>query len=363
MKKVLFVVISLELGGTENYLLRFLEFTKNKKMKPVVLCKGGVTGSLEKKYSELGVRIVKMKVSNLPSINWINFYFFLKKEKFDLITDFTGNFAGITLSISKFIGIEKRIVFYRKSTNLFNEDKFRLYYNSFLNKLTYNFSTKILSNSNDALNFFYPNKINKVENKFRVIRNGIPLSIFNNKVDTDQLRKSMNIPSEAFIVGHIGRFHPDKNHQTILKVAKNILKKHNNVFFLLIGRNVKNALSKNNVHERIVLSEQRSDVPDILQIMDAFYFPSISEGQPNALIEAMVSGLPFVASDIATVRESVPESYHHYLVPFNDISRAEKILTYFIKKNSKPLFNKAKQFALIEYNSDDRFFDFYKEIR
>ena len=363
MKKVLFVVVSLELGGTENYLLRFLEFSKNKGIEPIVLCKRGVTGSLEKKYSALGVKIYKIKVSNLPSTSWINFYSFLKKERFDVITDFTGNFAGITLTISKLVGINKRIVFYRRSTNPFNEDLFRLFYNSLLNKLTFYFSTKILSNSDDALNFFYPNKICENKNKFRVIRNGIPLSLFNNKIDIDQLRRSINIPKEAFIIGHIGRFHPDKNHHSIISVANNILKKHNDVFFLLIGRNVKKGLSKNNVHERIVLSEQRSDVPDILQIMDAFYFPSISEGQPNALIEAMISGLPFVASDIATIKESVPESYHHYLVPINDIYRAEKILTKFIKKNSKPLFKKVKQFALSEYNSDDRFFDFYSEIK
>lgn len=363
MKKVLFVVISLELGGTENYLLRFLDFIKNKKIEPVVLCKRGVTGSLEKKYSALGVRIVKMKVSNLPDISWIKFYLFLKKEKFHVITDFTGNFSGITLGISKLIGLKKRIVFYRKSTNLFNEDKFRLYYNSLLNKLTFNYSTKILSNSDDALNFFYSKKINKKKNKFRVIRNGIPLSRFNNKINTNQIRKSINIPKEAFIIGHIGRFHPDKNHHSVINVANNILKKYDNVFFLLIGRNVKKVLSKNNVHERIVFSEQRSDVPDILQIMDAFYFPSISEGQPNALIEAMVTGLPFVASDIATVKESVPENYHQYLVPFNDIYKAEKILTNFINKKSKPLFEQAKQFALSKYNSEDRFLDFYNEIK
>ena len=104
MKKVLFVVISLELGGTENYLLRFLDFTKNKKIKPVVLCKRGVTGSLEKKYLALGVRLIKMRVNNLPSISWIRFYNFLKNEKIDTVCDFTGNFAGITLAISRFVG-------------------------------------------------------------------------------------------------------------------------------------------------------------------------------------------------------------------------------------------------------------------
>ena len=363
MRKILFVVVSLELGGTENYLLRFLEFIKDKNIEPVVLCKRGVTGSLEKKYSELGIRLVKMKVNNLPSISWMKFYCFLQEERFDVISDFTGNFAGITLFISKWIGVEKRIVFYRKSTNLFKEDKFRLYYNSLLCKLLFYSSTKILSNSDEALNFFYPEKINTENNKFIVIRNGLELAKFNNTRNTEQLRKSLNIPSEAFLIGHIGRYHPHKNHEAVVNVANNILNKHHNVYFLIIGRGVKEGLSNVKLHDRIILSDERSDIPDILRIMDAFYFPSIAEGQPNALIEAMVSGLPFVASDIGTVKESIPERYYKYLVPVDDIHKAEICLTEFIQKNSKSLFFEAQQFALSKYNSEDRFLDFYNELK
>ena len=361
-KKILFIVVTLELGGTENYLLRFLDFTKNKNIEPIILCKRGVTGSLENKFLALGAKIVKMRVNNLPSTSWLHFYNFLKNEKIDTVCDFTGNFSAIILAISKLIGIKKRLVFYRKSTNLFKEDMFRLFYNSLLNKLTFNYSTKILSNSDDALNFFYPKKINKMNNKFKVIRNGLPLKNFNNVINKKKLRLFLKIPDKAFLIGHVGRFHPDKNHEAVVKVANNILKKHNNVYFLIIGRNVKKSLFKNKVHERIILSDERSDIPDILQIMDAFYFPSISEGQPNALIEAIATGLPFVASDIATIKETVPEIYHRYLVPFYDICKAEKILTDFVNKNSKQLFNQAKQFILSKYNAEDRFTDFYNEL-
>ena len=363
MKKVLFVVHSLESGGTENYLLRFLDFIKNKKIDPVVLCKFGLGGSLEKKYLALGIKVVKFKINYFPTISWIKFYFFLKKEKFDVISDFTGNFAGITLTISKLVGIKKRIVFYRKSTNLFKEDLFRLFYNSLLKKLTFKNSTKILSNSDDALNFFYSNKIKKDKNRFMVIRNGLPLTKFNNIINTNQLRKSFNIPKKAFIIGHVGRFHPDKNHETVVNVANKIMKKHHNVYFLLIGRDVKKGLSNNKVNKRIIFSNERSDIAEVLQIMDAFYFPSISEGQPNALIEAMATRLPFVASDIATIKETVPKNYHKYLVPSNDIYQAEKILTDFINKIPKSSFNQLQQFTFDKYNHDDRFMEFYNELK
>ena len=134
------------------------------------------------------------------------------------------------------------------------------------------------------------------------------------------------------------------------------------MYFLLCGRGVKEGIGVKNLNKRMIVSGVRFDIPEILQIMDAFYFPSISEGQPNALIEAIVSGLPFVASNIATIKESVSENYYKYLVPANDVERAENILTSFINKNSKDLFKEAKEIAISNFNSNDRFQEFYNEI-
>ena len=221
MKKVLFICVSLDLGGTENYILRFYEAVKNKNIELVVLCKRGVGGSLEDKYLALGIRVEKLKIYNLPLRSFVLFYQFLKKEKFNTVCDFTGNFSGITLLASKLAGVNKRIIFYRKSTNLFKEDKLRLLYNKWLNRLALNNSTKILSNSHDAFNFFYSNQNTKTK-KFKVIRNGIPIDKFNNRVNVSKLRHSLGISENTFVIGHVGRFHKDKNHKTIISVAESL---------------------------------------------------------------------------------------------------------------------------------------------
>lgn len=64
----------------------------------------------------------------------------------------------------------------------------------------------------------------------------------------------------------------------------------------------------------------RSDVPKLLNIFDLFFFPSITEGQPNSLIEAMVSGLPIIASDILPIQETVPNGFISKLKPPTDYS-------------------------------------------
>jgi glycosyltransferase involved in cell wall biosynthesis len=64
----------------------------------------------------------------------------------------------------------------------------------------------------------------------------------------------------------------------------------------------------------------------VYRALDLFYFPSITEGQPNALIEAILSGVPFIASNIQPIKEIIPEKFQDYLLEADDIENTiEKI--------------------------------------
>jgi glycosyltransferase involved in cell wall biosynthesis len=361
-KKVLFLVVTLEVGGTEVYLLRFIRYIKERNLDLFVLCKRGVSGQLERRFLDLGVEIIYEPLTNFPGRSWLKFLKILNYHKFDSVVDFTGNFSGVPLFLSKLSGIRTRLVFYRKSTNLFEETPMRLILNRLLNILTYRSATKVLSNSKDALSFFYPKKILDNETKFKTISNGVFVEEYNKGIDKDDLRKSLGIPANAFVIGHVGRFHSHKNHLNISKLAKNILPEMQEVYFLLIGRGVKKGFQDLLDHERIVISDVRFDIPNVLQIMDAFYFPSISEGHPNALIEAMISGVPFIASNIPTVKESIPEDYHQYLIDPNDISGVSEIVNRFRKKDFRSQFVKAQKHAIKTFDSKSKFKEFFEQL-
>ena len=79
------------------------------------------------------------------------------------------------------------------------------------------------------------------------------------------------------------------------------------------------AVSQKGLVGKVRLMGNRRDVLDILKCLDVYYFPSISEGQPNALIEAMASGVPIVASNYESIVESVPEHVRPNLVSPYDI--------------------------------------------
>lgn len=108
----------------------------------------------------------------------------------------------------------------------------------------------------------------------------------------------------------------------IIKCAIELCKKHNDIHFVLIGHGVDDAytsiIEQNNLSCQVHLLGYRKDVMQLLKCADCYYFPSLNEGQPNALIEAMVSGLPFVASDIAPIKEATPDFIHPYLINPND---------------------------------------------
>lgn len=364
MTKILFIVTGLEVGGIETYLLRFLKFSQGK-IKATVLCKNGKGGTLEEEYLEVGAKIIKQKLGYVSVGSFLNLYQMLKKEKYDAVCDFTGDFAGVPLTLAKLANIETRLSFYRGSQHRFKQDYFRLFYNKIVNNLVSKNATKILSNSQAALNFFHPTWKENKEN-FSVIRNGVPLALFKQKFNKVELREELNIPQDAFVIGHVGRFDSAKNHKTIIKVANSLCGKYDNVYFLLCGLGVesgiKGIVQEGTINEKVIMPGLRKDIPKLLRIMDAFYFPSVTEGQPNALIESMVVGLPFVASNIEPIKECVPKDFQDCLVLPEDAIGAINKLSLYIEEKNNMRFNTVQQYARKEFQAESKFQEFLNEL-
>lgn len=328
MKKVLFIITSPESGGTETYLLRFLNFSSSIN-NCTVLCKKSIDGNLASKFEKLCKLDYIGRLGYVNPLPYIKLLFFLKKNKFDSVCDFTGNFSALDIFCSKLMKVPVRISFYRESRNQFKPTLFKRFYAHIAAKMAYKFSTKILSNSEEALNYFYPGWRNNDINKCLVIYNGFDMRLLSKKTK-HEIRSQLNIPLSSFVICHTGRYTAAKNHEMIIKCAEKICSKYEDIIFLLVGSNVNEVyneeIKRNNLGKQIRLLGYRSDVLDILKCADLFYFPSLNEGQPNALIEAMASGLPFIASNIPTIRETVPPSCVNSLIdPTNLIENIDAI--------------------------------------
>ena len=134
-----------------------------------------------------------------------------------------------------------------------------------------------------------------------VLNNGIDFSRFERKFDTMEIRKMNNIPNNAFVIGHVGRFSPEKNHLFLIDVFAEIHKQRKDAFLLLIGSgpemdSVKAKLKSLNLDDQCIILSNRTDIPALLSAMDVFIFPSEYEGLGISLIEAQLKGLRCIVS-------------------------------------------------------------------
>jgi glycosyltransferase involved in cell wall biosynthesis len=111
--------------------------------------------------------------------------------------------------------------------------------------------------------------------------------------------------TNSFVVGHVGRYHPAKNHTFILDVFSEVLKLQPNSFLLLVGvnegiRELENKIQKLHLQNNVIFAGVQPNVSDYLQAMDVFLFPSLYEGLPGAVLEAQTAGLRCFISDTIT---------------------------------------------------------------
>jgi glycosyltransferase involved in cell wall biosynthesis len=143
-----------------------------------------------------------------------------------------------------------------------------------------------------------------------VIGNGIDPAPVATPAERDAIRAELGIDPSDIVVGHVARFHPMKDHVTFLRAAMLALETDPAIKVLLVGRDVSAAnpvlrplLAAPALAGRVIALGERRDVPRLLGAMDIFCQSSFSEGFPNAVLEAAVAGLPFVATDVGATSE------------------------------------------------------------
>jgi glycosyltransferase involved in cell wall biosynthesis len=103
-----------------------------------------------------------------------------------------------------------------------------------------------------------------------------------------------------FVIGHVGRFAPDKNHPFILETFKQVLQRRPAVLVLVGAGAMRSELERRVREEKIenvIFVGHKENVCEALSAMDCFLFPSLAEGLGNAVVEAQISGLQCFVSE------------------------------------------------------------------
>lgn len=125
------------------------------------------------------------------------------------------------------------------------------------------------------------------------------------KENRQSVRARLGLAKNALVIGHVGRFQVQKNHEKIIEIFCEIEKKEPEARLCLIGdgelkEQIQEQAGKAGVLDKIIFTGVCPDVERYLSAMDVFLFPSLFEGLPFTLLEAQANGLPCVISDQIT---------------------------------------------------------------
>jgi glycosyltransferase involved in cell wall biosynthesis len=172
--------------------------------------------------------------------------------------------------------------------------------------------------------------------KVHVIPNGVDTERFRPSSVTAELRTELQIAAGAPVVGIVAALRPEKNHALFLQVAADIARQVPEAVFVVVGEGperprLERLASELEIAPSVRFLGTRSDVPEILSLLDVFVLTSHNEANPVSILEAMSCERPVVATDVGSVRETVLEGRTGRLVGPGDrgalVARIVEILS------------------------------------
>ena len=309
--KILHIINSLDIGGAENILFNIVKSQSNKEVVIISLTKGGFYGSELKKK---GYKVHNLNFKkNISLINqFCRILFLIRKYKPEIVhnwlyhSNLVGGLAANLLFVKR---IYWSIHHDYEYTNILMMIELKI-----LSILSYLIPNKVVYCSHNS-------KINHIKNGFHkknalIIENGVCISKFKKNIYfKKKFRNLYNIEKDCFLLGNIARYHPIKDHDTLLKSLAILKSKKVKFKCLLIG----NGLSRENkdlslkikkykLEGHIIALGKINEVHKILNAFDINILSSRSECAPVTLIESMASGIPSISTDVGDVKHIIGDS-------------------------------------------------------
>ena len=248
------------------------------------------------------------KIYTLPAFNGLNFFevrkawkiFFKDHPEYKILHSHVRSYATLYLPIAKKAGLKTIIHSHNTSSGKGVKAVVKWFMQRGLRKnVDYYFAC-----SDVAGKWLFGEKITKQSN-YHVLNNAIDVDKYAySELSRKKIRDEFNLKNEL-VVGHVGRFHPQKNHSFLVDIFAEIHKKRPDSVLMLVGtgdlmESVKEKVSELKLDDCVIFTGSRADVNELLSAFDVFVFPSLFEGLPVTLVEAQAANLPIVCSESIT---------------------------------------------------------------
>lgn len=324
--KVLFGINKLVIGGAERILVEEITNIDTSRFDPyLVTLLPSTSPNFDDSVSSLGAKWKRFSFTGLLDVrSWFALYRYLKRERFDVVitnlffTSFHLRTAAIAAGVPVILSTELNIYSKRSALWIFAE--------KFLAHFTY----RIIVNSKEVL-AQAARQLGLPKEKFFLNYSMVDLKKIGPASPQDRaaLRTKYGIPEDAVVIASVGRLVEQKG-QGYLVDAFASLPDRDRMRLFVFGEGVRRDELTTRIKEKGI--EQIAHLPgaakiqDIIALADVFVLPSLWEGMPMALLEAMAGGLPVIATRVSGSEELVVEGINGFLVAPKDSSAlAEKI--------------------------------------
>jgi len=324
MTKVLHLIDTSGPGGAEMTLLNIVDHLDKRRYESLVLLlrDGWLNGQLRAR----GVETIILPQSRTFDVVWIRrLVGLLRSERIDVMhaQEFTMNtYGAITSAIT---GVP--IVTVVQGKNYFWEKRRR--------RMAYRVVAKrstMVAVSEDIRRFL-GDRVGVAPDDVTVIHNGIDPQRYRPDARTAfGVRQELGLDGTRPVIGTVGNLYAVKGHASLVQAAARVVRVFPDAVFLFCGRGelleaLQTSAAALGLERNVRFLGFREDVSRLLQAMDVFVLPSLSEGLPLAALEAMAAGKPVVATNVGGTPEAVLDGDTGFLVPpQNPAALAEKLL-------------------------------------
>lgn len=247
----------------------------------------------------------------------------------------------------------------RVSTNhLWDDIDLKLWIYQRIEGILYNWFDRIVAVSDPVAKDVYPFLINK--KKLSVISNGIDCDVFANNHQGAEVRASLGIGSKDIVVGLIGRLSQQKGHVYLMEAAKELIINYSHIKFVFWGDgHLKESLVRSRddlgLQKNVIFAGVTNNMPTVYSTIDILAMPSLSEGLPMTLIEAMAAGVPAVVTPVGDIPKVIKDGETGFIVKVQDVNELAKKVEVVIEKikdgSIETIIKKARKLVEDKYSA------------
>lgn len=319
MIRVLHAVSIMNRAGQETFLMNVYRTIDKDKIQFDFQCSDQGIGDYDDEIRKLGGHLIYLGKNNIriPYLRYIGdvilqYKFFKMHKEYDIfhIHTYHAFNAFLTILGAKLAGME-HIILHSHNSHALHPRLHRIF-RIILGRMRI---TRYACSKMAAKWMYGENSL--LKQNVKIIKNGVfpEKFIFSNE-GRHSIRKDLGIEDNV-VIGHIGRFEHQKNHEFLVEVFYKFLKKEPEAKLLLIGsgslkKEIENKVQKLGISDKVLFLGVREDISQLLWGMDAFLFPSFYEGLSVVAIEAQAAGVPILASDKLSEETRVAECIYFY---------------------------------------------------